>query len=842
MRRLSSLAWRSLVSRRLRSLLTLIGIALGVGVLFASLATNAGIETSIDRTVRDIVGRADLRISAFRERGLADDTVEMIQNTPGVEVLAPAVERRTYLGVVPGRIGPALPPPVTVLGIDPASDGRIRDVQLVAGAPLARADERSALVTERLAREDGIALGQEISILGGPEAGPVRVRVVGILAGDGPLVGAAGRAVVVPIGLAREAFELDGVSRVDLRLAEGADLDAVVAALDSRLTGEPYILSQPRDIGASLRASTADFRATTALVAAVALFVGAFLIFNTLSMTVTERVREVGLLRAAGTTRRQVVNLILLEAAALGVAGSLAGLAVGALLAAGMTAYVRSVAIVPLDGLVVPPAGLVLAVSIGLLVTLAAALEPALRASRISPVEALKSRLEPGGGRVARLRWLVVVFLAVGLLGLLAWPAGTGDAGVVRSLAVYGLLLAATLASPFVLGPLGRAAGLPFMPLFRVEERLTRGALIRDRSRTALTVGALTIGLAMIVAVGTVAQSARRAATAWLEGVIPGDEVLTSIRPVALETGLGEEFGSVAGVERVTPVATFDVAYRGQRLDAAAIVGADFLADGRLTVLDGDRTALSALDEGGAVVLPATLSERLGLRTGDTMTFPVGAGQTVDLTVRAVIERGLPGRAGESLFVGWPDATESFGVIGADFFAARFTPGRETEARGPLEALARSYALEPSTLERVEGAITDALGRVFGLFDALAIAAVVVAAIGIVNTLTMNVRERVREIGVLRAAGMTRPQVRRMLVVEAGILGLVGVVLGGLTGVAAGAVMTALGTGALGAALAMPWGALAVATVLGVGVSMLAAFYPARLASRLSIIRAVQYE
>jgi putative ABC transport system permease protein len=119
---------------------------------------------------------------------------------------------------------------------------------------------------------------------------------------------------------------------------------------------------------------------------------------------------------------------------------------------------------------------------------------------------------------------------------------------------------------------------------------------------------------------------------------------------------------------------------------------------------------------------------------------------------------------------------------------------------------------------------------------------VVVAAIGIVNTLTMNVRERVREIGVLRAAGMTRPQVRRMVVVEAGILGLVGVVLGGLTGVAAGAVMTALGTGALGAALAMPWGALGVATVLGVGVSMLAAFYPARLASRLSIIRAVQYE
>jgi putative ABC transport system permease protein len=831
-----------LVSRRLRSLLTLFGIALGVGVLFASLATNAGIEASIDRTVRDIVGRADLRISAFRETGLADETVETVQNVPGIALLAPAVERRTYLGVVPGRVAATLPPPVTVLGIDPATDGRIRDVELVAGSSLVRADERSALITERLAREDGIGLGQEISILGGPAAGPAHVRVVGILAGDGPLVGAAGRAVVVPIDLARETFELDGVSRVDVVLADGADVVAVIAELDTRLTGEPYVLSQPRDVGASLRASTADFRSTTALVAAVALFVGAFLIFNTLSMTVTERVREVGLLRAAGTTRRQVVNLILLEAAALGLAGSAVGLAIGAVLAAGMTAYVRTVAIVPLDGLVVPVDGIALAVGVGLVVTLAAALEPALRASRISPVEALKSRLDPGGGRGARLRWLVAVFAVVGLLGLLAWPSGTGDAGVVRSLAVYGLLLGVTLASPFILGPLGRAAGLPFAPLFRVEERLTRGALVRDRSRTALTVGALTIGLAMIVAVGTVAQSARRAATAWLEGVVPGDEVVTSIRPVALDTGMQKELAAVDGVERVTPVAAFDVAYRGHRLDAAAIVGADFLADGRLTVLDGDRSALAALDKGGSVVVPSALADRLALRAGDTMTFPIGAGRTVDLTVAAVVERGLPGATGESLFVGWPDATTAFGAAGADFFAVRFAPGRAADARGPLETLARSYALEPSPLGRVEGAISDALGRVFGLFDALAIAAVVVAALGIVNTLTMNVRERVREIGVLRAAGMTRPQVRWMVVVEAGILGLVGVVLGGLTGLAAGAVMTALATGGLGSALAIPWSALAVATVLGVGVSMLAASYPARLASRLSIIRAVQYE
>ena len=140
--------------------------------------------------------------------------------------------------------------------------------------------------------------------------------------------------------------------------------------------------------------------------------------------------------------------------------------------------------------------------------TVAAALEPAWRAGRMSPVEALRLRADSGGGGRARLRWLVVVFAAVGIAGLLIWPIGGGNAGLVRAFAVYAVLLAATLLSPFVIAPLGRVAGVPFAAVMRFEERLARGALVRDRSRTALTVGALTIGLAMIVAIGGVAENA----------------------------------------------------------------------------------------------------------------------------------------------------------------------------------------------------------------------------------------------------------------------------------------------------------------------------------------------
>jgi putative ABC transport system permease protein len=193
------------------------------------------------------------------------------------------------------------------------------------------------------------------------------------------------------------------------------------------------------------------------------------------------------------------------------------------------------------------------------------------------------------------------------------------------------------------------------------------------------------------------------------------------------------------------------------------------------------------------------------------------------------------------VLVGWPDATAVFGVEGADVLAVRFAPGQIGAARPELEAAAREAALEPNPLETVAGAVDTALGQVFGLFDALALVAVVVAALGIVNTLTVSVLERVRELGVLRAAGMTRGQVRRTVAVEAGILGIVGSVLGIVTGLIAGAILVLLAGGAP-LILEVPWTSIGVAILLGIGISMAAAWYPARLASRLAIVAAVQHE
>jgi putative ABC transport system permease protein len=180
-------------------------------------------------------------------------------------------------------------------------------------------------------------------------------------------------------------------------------------------------------------------------------------------------------------------------------------------------------------------------------------------------------------------------------------------------------------------------------------------------------------------------------------------------------------------------------------------------------------------------------------------------------------------------------------VAGADVFAVRFTPDASAGQRQALEAEARLLALEPNPIERVEGAVSAALGRIFGLFEALALVAVAVAGLGIVNTLTMSVVERVREIGVLRATGMTRRQIGRMVVVEAGMLGLIGAISGIVAGLGVGLVMVILGGGRPDLA-ALPWPILGLAMLLGVGVAMAAAYGPARLAGRLAIVRAVQFE
>ncbi len=848
MRGLVRYAWRALAARRARTLLTIIGIALGVGVVVAALGVDAGLDASIDRTVASMVGRADLRVTAFEETGLSAGTIAQLASVPGIALTAPAIERRSFLVSQPGK--PMETAPVTVLGIDPAVEPRVRDLPLARGSPLSGDADLTALVTETLARNEGIDVGDKLQILG--LGAPVSVTVTGVLAGDGPELGSAGRTVVLPIrtamllnladGAAVPA-EVDGVTRVDIVLDAGVPVAQVMAAIGTALTLQPYVLSQPQDIAASLRASTLDVRSTMALLAAITLLAAAILILNTMAMTVVERIRELGLLRAAGASRGQITRVVVTQALFLGLAGSVLGVVVGVVLAFVAAAWLRIGGQMAIDGPVITGTSVAAGVAAGLGITLVAAIEPARRAAGISPVAVLRVRADLSQLVRAHTRWLTVVVVVIGAIAVVLMPGGATDLSApIRAIAVYGLLLIAVLATPLVLAPLARLVGVPFAILLRLEERLARASIRRDPSRTALTVGALVVGLSMVVALSAVAGLARASATAWLARVVPGDEVLTAIAPAPVgDGGIDQQLSTIDGVQLATPLASFDLAYEGTRLAAVAIQGADFLADGRLDFTAGDRAAaLHAIDAGGAVIVPQAQAALLHVGLGDTMAVATSHG-LVDLKVVGLVARSFPGRTGDAVLVGWGDATGKFGVLGADAFAVRYAPGRQADAQPQVDALARQLALTASPISVVAGAVGDALDRLFGMLDLLALAAVVVAALGIVNTLSMNTLERVKEIGMLRAVGMSRRQVWRSVLVEAGILGGIGGLVGSAAGVLVGLILAG-GGGAAGLAAAIPWPTVALAIVLGVALAMLAAAQPARIASRVPIVTAVRGE
>ena len=353
----------------------------------------------------------------------------------------------------------------------------------------------------------------------------------------------------------------------------------------------------------------------------------------------------------------------------------------------------------------------------------------------------------------------------------------------------------------------------------------------------------------MVVAIAAIGSLSRASAAAWITDVVPGSAVVTSIRPIAEDEGVAEDLASIEGVERVTPIASFVVPYQAEigtdpyRVPASAVSGADLLADGRLTFVEGDRTAaLSGLDAGGTTILPAqprgaARHPRGRHRPPRVRRRPRGVLR--DRHRRAHVPRARTARPPCSR---WTDATGLFGVEGADLYAIRYVPGAEATAGVEVAGLARELALQPATLDDLRSVAEGAVGRLFGLFDGIALVALVIAGLGIVNTLTMNVFERVREIGVLRATGLTRRQAWRMVLVESGILGIVGTVLGIAAGLVIGLVMLAIIGGRPGLIGDVPWLQLLLVAVLGVVIAMLAAAYPARIASRVSIITAVRSE
>jgi putative ABC transport system permease protein len=837
--RLATIAWRGLLARPLRTALATIGVALGVAVVAATLITTAASDAALRSATVDLLGKADVRLRAFDETGFTPRTVQSLRAVSGVITAAPVSERRLVVHTDPGPDEQVFS--LVVFGVDPEIDARVRDPRLTTGVPLSADSPTDALVASSWAARHGLELGDQLRLDGRREGVPP-LRIIGLMADTGFAALEQGDVLVVSRSTLDESFLVPAPIRyLDLDLGDGdvsVALDRVTDALD-----EPFVVETAADAAERLASAQASFASIGFLFGLIAMVVGAFLVGNTLAMTVGERTRELGLLRAAGTTSRQVLGLVLRQALALGVAGSALGLVLGLLLAAGMIAFLASTRAALVAGLPIPPFGLALAFVLGLGVTVAGSIVPAIRAARLPPLAALRPSRQSGLGLSARLRTLIVAELVVVVLGILLLPmeAGTALLPLILSLA---LLLGGAVATAYVLEPLGRIIGRPFEWIFGAQGLLGRANLSRDRVRTGLTVGAMMIALAAVVALGTVAESARAGAERWVASILPGGNAIRSSVPLDVES-FRPTFESTPGLQVASPVFELPAVHLvddGQ--EEVILAGIDpnvFQDEGALIVVGAARAdAYAALRGGGSVLVPASFAARVGVGVGDPLTLGQPGADATQFVVSGIVEYTIPARTPDgALLISAADARDLFGVTTASLWVMVPQPDiAPTVFVSAVRETATQLAAQPLTTRELAGDLGRSLDRLVGLFDVLALIAVVIGALGIVNTLGIGISERVREIAILRAHGMTVGQVQAMVVAEAAIMGAIAGALATVTGLAVAYALVNGGASAdLGGGFRVPWALLVAVILVGTAIAALAGLYPARVAASMPIVR-----
>lgn len=632
-----------------------------------------------------------------------------------------------------------------------------------------------------------------------------------------------------------DAIELAGSAdfqQIGVVTAEGADNNAVATNIQEVLpegaraiTGENKAAEEMAILD-EIMGYVDVFAIAFAL---ISLFVGGYIIVNTFRVIVTQRTREFGLMRAIGVTGRQVRSMILLEAVVVGVVASTIGIIIGYLLALVVSWFV-SLSVGDIFGtLVLPWDAIAWAYALGTLVTLVAALLPAISASRIAPMEALRESATSGK---KSLKVRNIVGTAMVLTGVITVSTGL-YAGVDRPYIYVGvgavlLVLGTTLLAAQVLVPMAYGLRGLLTRWFRVDGKLAANNIRREPRRSANTAAALMIGVMLLALVATFTESLKSVVTAELQQT--NADFIVASGQGTIPSGALDVIRDVDGVDLVTSIGSDAARYDGEtRL--VTVVDADNLE--RAYNLQAE-PALTQID--GGVYISNDIAD-LGVDVGDTVTLE-GREATLDLEVTGrVLLNGSAGfiidqAQGEEL-LGQPEVFQAFVQIDD---SVDVDESQDTIQQALSEDFPLVFLQQPGELEQLANMFIDLL---LGIISALLASALVIAILGVANTLLLSVTERTREIGLLRAVGLKRSSVWRMITVESMVMAVFGTILGMILGVSLGAALVVALESFGFAGPTVPWVWLAIYTVLAAVAGVLAALWPAWRASRLDILKAI---
>ncbi len=842
-------AWRALTRDRLRSSVTILGVALGVAVVLAISLANDGVLDSFRRSIDHVAGKSRLQVTGG-DAGIDERLFPRLARTPGVAQAVPLVQAITP---VAGGDGDAL----LVLGVDILNDASVREYQ--GPTPDIReplrllTDSDAILLTERYARTHGLQPGDTIRLLTPTGARGFVVR--GLLGDTGLARTMDGQVAVMDIAAAQVVLgKLGRLDRVDLLLKPGADPLHVTARVRPRLP-PGVTVERPEARNAQVEQLLLSFQLNLFVLSLVALFVGVFVVYNTMSVSVVRQRRQIGILRSLGASRTGILLAVASEGGLLGLLGSLLGVAIGLLLSrvalvavsrtvSSLYAFVRPEAPSP------SPLALLEAVVLGCGMAIASAVHPALQAAATSPRESLAAALLERRFRPwsVSLAGLILVLATYGLARL-----GPVDGRPLFGYAAsFSLLLGTTLLCPIVLLGVQRPLARLLAGSRLLGTRLAAGNLARALRRNAVTVAAMAVGLAMLVSVSTMIQSFRRTVEVWIDQTIRADLYLSRGSRLMrgadarLPADVLDEVRAIPGVAEAGGVRSLRVNDRG---GGSFILGAadfDLLAKrGRLLFRQGDSaTILERARARRALIVSETFAERYHVREGDKVILHP-PGKTLRLRIAGVYydyttEGGLA-VMDQALFRQlWKDQWLNSVVIylegGADVGIVR---------REILHRLAEHPDLVILSNRALRERILNIFDQTFAITYALEIIALVVAALGILNTLIASVLERTREIGILRSVGFTRARILRTILCEAGFMGAVANLLGAAAGLLLSLILIhVINKQSFGWTIqfALSGRLILEYALLTLGASLLAGILPGWRASRLPIAEAVRYE
>ncbi|BCS33222.1 permease [Luteitalea sp. TBR-22] len=855
----------------LRTAITVVGVAAGIAVVLAIRLTNAsavrGFQTALDLTS----GRAGLEI-AGTGFGLDEQVLPQLDWLRAYGVTSPVIDGDILAVVGGGQAAPGSPPRtelLRVLGVDILRDFPVRDYEVgdagAAPRPQTAADilglltdPSAAVITRAFADRHGLEVGDPLRVIVSDRPRDLRVRA--LLEAEGPARLLDGNFLLMDIAAAQWAFErLGRVDRLDVKLHDGVDIAVAEAAIAARLP-VGLVVQRPSRRGQQVEQMLAAFHLNLTALSSIALLVGLFLVYNAVSVSVLARRQEIGTLRALGVTRRQVQALFLGEGAMFGVLGVSLGIPLARLLAdatVGLTSatvntlYVQAGAAPPRLGWV----DLSLAVAVGVPLALLAAWLPAREAAAVPPTavlrgadRALARTARQGGTRVAAVALLVLA----GLCSQAPPIAGLPLAGYVAS---FALVFGAALLMPLVLQSAARHGRATWYRLFGVGGWLAHAALGGAISRVAVSVAALAVSLAMMVAITVMVGSFRQTVVDWVGQSLKADLFVgpasrrSGARAPTISRAVEDVVRAHPEVVAVDAFVTVTMPYGNSLIYLGAgdfalqarvgglrfksAVGEDSRRQGRASG-PAAAVALEAARGRDAVVVSEPFANRYGVQAGETVTLatPHGPGQFLVTGV-------------------YFDYSADRGVVMMDTatMARHFGAQRPTGLTVYLRDGERAAAVRDDLLSRLDGAdgvfiyTNRALrAEVLRIFDgtfaityALQAIAIVVALLGIIGTLMTLVIERRRELGILRAIGASRGQVRAMVIAEAAMLGSISQVAGLALGLLLALILVyVVNLQSFGWTihLTIPWGALAQMSVLVVITTLLAGLYPAQRAMR----------